>query len=993
MARLYPPSVAGTLPSCYEYPKGIVDLTIPFSMNKTVAPRELKGFRVRIKTTSTDRVIADWEVNKGAATLEDINPILTTQIPTDALRQLRVGNFYKIQIAYVDNQNITGYYSSLSIIKFTSQPTVRIADLSTSYTNLDMTAYVGEYYNEKDPNEIVYQYRFLLYNSEGAIIENSNWKIHNSYEDEASGRSRDTYVLKTALEISKTYRVQYQIITNNSLMLSSPRYMICQSDSIDPQLKIEMFAKSDYNNGCVTVTLNGEKDPITKQEKVATGTFLIQRSGSSDNYTSWVDILNFKLTGEFPSNFVFHDFTVEQGETYRYSFQQYNDYGIYSRRLYADDIYVSFEDAFLFDGKRQLRIRYNPKVASFKTTVLDSKKNTIGSKYPLFFRNGNVDYKEFSISGLITYFMDNDEFFFDKSEIGFAGWEETTDIIDANIYLERQFKLSVLDWLNNGEVKLFRSPQEGNYLVRLMNTSFAPNDTVSRMLHTFTTSATEIAEFNTENLTKYNLIQTTLEPIPEMKWRSINLSEWLENRYKEYLESPKYAGKTKEEIMNEARLSMRFHDFAEGKQVYYLKVEDANSGLVVRIGNQEIVVGATGYYEASYENGMSNLRLSSIEIDNFNDEQLNRIPDVLIPGMSGTLTYGVYSTATNTFDSVNSIKVRDLPCRQFFGPGEDLLAEWNDLRLEVQRVYYARFVAKNLEELVLPPTMTITSLNDLLNKINNYQFTSTVYYYNKNSSERYYFYYNGHYLIPIGSDETQFHNYFNQIPTQVAISKEQADYAQRYQDGIWNTLSPYYVYYTRVWDDSVPEWVYTYYTFDGKKLIRDNQAYNTEVTYHEQTFDVRLINEYYIPDLDYIPKTINIGSGVYAEIGFQYRMISYSEEQYCQSEKQAWLKAEENYRVACLGLTKAADIEAVLNDLNNPCYVFNQEEIDLYLIEPIDRKEYLERELDTLYHYVEPESGENKPDLEALKTIRDNAYIVFTTKLQELLDDTEAKMT
>ena len=135
MARLYPPSVAGTLPSYYEYPKGIVDLTIPFSMNKTVAPRELKGFRVRIKTTSTDRVIADWEVNKGAATLEDINPILTTQIPADALRQLRVGNFYKVQIAYVDNQNITGYYSSLSIIKFTSQPTVRIADLSTSLSS------------------------------------------------------------------------------------------------------------------------------------------------------------------------------------------------------------------------------------------------------------------------------------------------------------------------------------------------------------------------------------------------------------------------------------------------------------------------------------------------------------------------------------------------------------------------------------------------------------------------------------------------------------------------------------------------------------------------------------------------------------------------------------------------------------------------------------------------------------------------------------------
>jgi len=36
---------------------------------------------------------------------------------------------------------------------------------------------------------------------------------------------------------------------------------------------------------------------------------------------------------------------------------------------------------------------------------------------------------------------------------------------------ERYFKLKVLDWLTNGEVKLFRSPGEGNYLVRILNVS------------------------------------------------------------------------------------------------------------------------------------------------------------------------------------------------------------------------------------------------------------------------------------------------------------------------------------------------------------------------------------------------------------------------------------------------------------------------------------------------------------------------------------------
>jgi len=67
---------------------------------------------------------------------------------------------------------------------------------------------------------------------------------------------------------------------------------------------------------------------------------------------------------------------------------------------------------------------------------------------------------------------------------------------DENIMLEREFKLAVLDWLNNGQPKLFKSPYEGNYIVRLMNTSLTPVKELGRMLHSFTTTAYEIAEFN-----------------------------------------------------------------------------------------------------------------------------------------------------------------------------------------------------------------------------------------------------------------------------------------------------------------------------------------------------------------------------------------------------------------------------------------------------------------------------------------------------------------
>ena len=75
-----------------------------------------------------------------------------------------------------------------------------------------------------------------------------------------------------------------------------------------------------------------------------------------------------------------------------------------------------------------------------------------------------------------------------------------TDLVDENIKAEREFKLAVLDWLTNGKPKLFRSPTEGNYLVRLMNTQLTPEDRLGRMLHNFSCTAYEIAECNYNNL-------------------------------------------------------------------------------------------------------------------------------------------------------------------------------------------------------------------------------------------------------------------------------------------------------------------------------------------------------------------------------------------------------------------------------------------------------------------------------------------------------------
>ena len=85
LSRLYPPTIAGTLPSFYldEF-RGTVFI-VPFSMNKTVRASDIKGMSLRIKTTNTDIVLgviqtARWDINSA-----------TFNIPANIAQKLLVG--------------------------------------------------------------------------------------------------------------------------------------------------------------------------------------------------------------------------------------------------------------------------------------------------------------------------------------------------------------------------------------------------------------------------------------------------------------------------------------------------------------------------------------------------------------------------------------------------------------------------------------------------------------------------------------------------------------------------------------------------------------------------------------------------------------------------------------------------------------------------------------------------------------------------------------
>lgn len=537
---IYPPFIADTIPGFIS-----TEINIPFSQNPAVSWDEVKGFRLMIKNYQNSEVIAYLDVNKTSDNVSYKENTKTGNIKFDlsldayadfklALTSFTVGQYYKFQLSYTDDtkliDGITPYtaYSTASIGRYVGEvlPTISIStlghQLEDNKLNVDGTLYTGTYISTL-VSEPIYSYHFTLTNA-GTVIQDSGEILHNADSDIIESNTRKSYhdfKIKYELTPGVRYKLQYTITTVNGLVASSPVYTIIKAGHLPTGFVGELIAEQTneaIDNGYVNIRL-------TSNHKYR-GTFVLERT--SDHY-EWSELARFTIT--HISNmemFNWKDWSVEQGVQYTYAIRQvYRNQ--YSERILSKPITVNFEDMFLSDGVRQLKIQYNPKVSSFKNTILEQKTDTIGSKYPFFFRNNMVKYKEIPISGLISYHMDDCNLFMDSQQLGFSNLNlKSTDLTNHNYAAERQFKLEVLEWLTNGELKLFRSPAEGNYVVRLMNTSLSPNDTVGRMLHSFTSTGYEAADNDIDSLKEHKLINFVelKDPPLNKAYKTLDLDWW-----------------------------------------------------------------------------------------------------------------------------------------------------------------------------------------------------------------------------------------------------------------------------------------------------------------------------------------------------------------------------------------------------------------------------------------------------------------------------------
>lgn len=532
--KLYPPYIEGKLPAFSLDEKQTFELAIPFQLNPAVGEADFYKMAILIKTMSGKEILSSYldeaEEEKYFGSYQKFNNIYKAVFPSIQKDLFQIGQFYKIQIAFINSDKEIGYYSTVGIIKCTAAAEATILGLETGIKNSNPINFTGVY-STTDNSEKPYSYKFNVYDEKHNLYATSGEQIHNNI---------DEWVLDKRLQENKTYSIEYIVTTNNLQEVKSEEYLLIDSLLVNMKLPLEIHASFDAENGKVIIKLNKNK-----QDDVVNGTYKIVRASNEDNYTEWVDLFDLKIANEAlidennsdleGSNNEsilqdLEDFTLKHGVTYKYAVQRYNKYNVRSVREGADEnvITANFEDMFLFDGKKQLRIAFNPKVSSFKTTLQEAKIDTLGGKYPFFYRNGALAYKEFPISGLISIHMDQNLQFFDEKKVNHPSFSEDgfgnrhrsstpskeeniatigTSLTAETMKIERDFKLEVLEWLTNGEPKLFRSPAEGNYYVRLMNTSLSPEEKLGRMIHTFNSTAYEVGKADYKSLVASGLIK------------------------------------------------------------------------------------------------------------------------------------------------------------------------------------------------------------------------------------------------------------------------------------------------------------------------------------------------------------------------------------------------------------------------------------------------------------------------------------------------------
>lgn len=332
-------------------------------------------------------------------------------------------------------------------------------------------------------------------------------KKYYIYEDKFKNIPSNTTTYEVEAIMSNSEILKQSIVLNQTSAPQMPNFTAAK------QPLTYDFINSNYEKGYIELKISNNSGNLNQSQNdtVKNLNFKILRKKENSELYEEIGIIKGASLYSLNTNksYLIKDYGVEQGYKYNYYLEPFNDTTIYAKKTIGSQKF-DFNHMVLIDSEKSFIIKFNPKVSTYKTVQLETKIDTIGNQYPFIRKNGNIQYKQFNLGGLISIEAE------DQIDIGRTEtWALTENYNEKDIVFdERIYKNNLLDWLNNGKYKLLKTPTEGNYIVQLMNVNLTPMEQLGRLLHSFTCDAYEVMEYTQENLNNnLHLNETQIELI------------------------------------------------------------------------------------------------------------------------------------------------------------------------------------------------------------------------------------------------------------------------------------------------------------------------------------------------------------------------------------------------------------------------------------------------------------------------------------------------
>ena len=539
--NLYPPIVKTYMPAFVTNSSNIEETTckVYFSLSPYNKSTDIANVQVTIRDQNSNKSMlkrADYPSEVKITSLQEdttrkVDKFYIEIPESDIQGGWKINKYYRIQVRFTDtnaeaiepgtikldtwlsaNYEHFSEWSTVCLVRAISTPTLEISgydmDSQQIVWSLANTQILGKLtFEDEEETDILKHYQIKLYDFEtNTLLSDSGIQYSNNYNDLNSFN----YTLPYNFELNKKYyfTVEYLTMANYSKIDTFNFTVILGTEDI---LDIAITATPDNENGRIGITIKraSTADPLF-------GTLVIRRSSSKNNFTIWEDLKYFTYNEAITGiKETWYDCTVESDIWYKYCVQLINtELQRGQVKEMKTPVLVSFEDMFLTVKDRQLKIKFNPQMSSFKRTVQESRTDTLGSQYPFIRRNGYMDYAQFPIGGLISFFIDEDQLFvtrdklFGKQLNSYATYNDANNIGNYNntIY-ERKFRDEVIKFMYDGKAKLFRSPTEGNFVIKVMDVNLSPTTQLGRYLWSFSGTAYEIADTDAQSLQEMGILE------------------------------------------------------------------------------------------------------------------------------------------------------------------------------------------------------------------------------------------------------------------------------------------------------------------------------------------------------------------------------------------------------------------------------------------------------------------------------------------------------